>query len=62
MLLQICEILDVLISLLENPRKHDQLFLLLFEADMGEMLYGLLVHQGYSVVFYEKIVKVMFIL
>ncbi|CAG2206968.1 NEBL1_2 [Mytilus edulis] len=58
----ICEILDVLISLLENPRKQDQLFLLLFEADMGEMLYGLLVHQGYSVVFYEKIVKVLYLL
>ena len=29
---------------------------------MGEMLYGLLVHQGYSVVFYEKIVKVKLIL
>lgn len=50
--------IDVLISLLEGKYKNDQLYLLMFEAEMGELLYGLLVHPGKSVVYYEKIIKV----
>ena len=49
---------DVLISLLEGKSKNDQLHLLMFEAEMGELLYGLLVHPGKSVIYYEKIIKV----
>ena len=49
---------DVLISLLEGKSKNDQLHLLMFEAEMGELLYGLLVHPGKSVISYEKIIKV----
>ena len=58
--LQICETLDVLISLLhaDSGRRQDQLFLLLFEPEIGEMLYGLLTVRGYTIVYYEKVVKV----
>lgn len=53
--------IDVLISLLEGKYKNDQLYLLMFEAEMGELLYGLLVHPGKSVVYYEKIIKVLYL-
>eukprot|EP00105_Crassostrea_gigas_P036363 XP_019920511.1 PREDICTED: neurobeachin-like protein 1 [Crassostrea gigas] len=58
----VCEMIDVLISLLEGKYKNDQLYLLMFEAEMGELLYGLLVHPGKSVVYYEKIIKVLYLL
>lgn len=51
--------IDVLIGLLEGKYKNDQLYLLMFEAEMGELMYGLLVHPGKSVVYYEKIIKVL---
>lgn len=58
----VCEMIDVLISLLEGKYKNDQLYLLMFEAEMGELMYGLLVHPGKSVVYYEKIIKVLYLL
>lgn len=58
----ICESLDVIMSLLDSSRRHDQLYLLMFEPEVGEMLYGLLLVQGYTIVYYEKIVKVLYIL
>ncbi|XP_067686159.1 neurobeachin-like protein 1 [Haliotis asinina] len=58
----ICECLDVFLSLLESRKKHDQLYLLLFEPEMAEMLYVLLTYKNYSVIYYEKIVKVLHIL
>ncbi|KAH3749049.1 hypothetical protein DPMN_183539 [Dreissena polymorpha] len=48
----------MLINLLEVCRKQDQLYLLMFEPDIGEMLYGLLTLRGFTIVYYEKIVKV----
>ncbi|XP_069107826.1 neurobeachin-like protein 1 isoform X1 [Argopecten irradians] len=56
----ICESLDMLLSLLDLQKKQDQLYLLMFEPDMAEMLLGLLVKGGYSVMFYEKIIKVLY--
>ncbi|KAL4217498.1 Neurobeachin-like protein 1 [Mactra antiquata] len=58
----ICEVLDMLISLMEGGRKQDQLFLLMFEPHIGEMLYGLLTLKGFTIIYYEKIVKVLYIL
>ena len=56
---QICEVVDLLVLLLENySNKQDQLYLLMFEPEVGELLYGLLTIKGYTIVFYEKIVKV----
>jgi len=60
-LIQIVEMLDVLIMLLESGRKQDQLYLLMFEPEMGEMLYGLLTLKGFTIIYYEKIVKVSFV-
>ncbi|OWF44124.1 neurobeachin-like protein 1 isoform X3 [Mizuhopecten yessoensis] len=56
----VCEALDMLISLLDIQKRQDQLYLLLFEPDMAELLLGLLVKGGYSVMFYEKIIKVLY--
>lgn len=59
----ILECLDLLLSLLENHgRKHDNLFALLFEPEQAEMLYKLLTYKNYPIIFYEKIVKVLWVL
>ncbi|KAK3083537.1 hypothetical protein FSP39_025014, partial [Pinctada imbricata] len=58
----ICEALDILINLLESKTRNDQLYLQMFEPEMAEMFYGLLVYPGKSIVFYEKIVKVLYLL
>ncbi|XP_041374666.1 neurobeachin-like protein 1 [Gigantopelta aegis] len=55
----ICEILDLLLSLLERHNKYDQLYLLLLEPHMSELLYVLLTYSNYTVGFYEKIIKVL---
>ena len=55
---QICEVLDLIVLLLENYNKQDQLYLLMFEPETGELLYGLLTMTGYTIIFYEKVVKV----
>ena len=54
--------LDLLVLLLENYNKQDQLYLLMFEPEAGELLYGLLTIKGYTIIFYEKVVKVRKIL
>ncbi|KAK0040263.1 neurobeachin-like protein 1, partial [Biomphalaria pfeifferi] len=57
------EAMDLLISLLENPnRKQDQLILLLYEAYQAEMFYKLLTYPSQPIIFYEKIVKILYIL
>ncbi|XP_053386541.1 neurobeachin-like protein 1 [Mercenaria mercenaria] len=58
----ICEALDIVISLLDGGRKQDQTYLLMFEPHIGEMLYGLLTIKGFTIIYYEKIVKVLYIL
>ncbi|XP_052812655.1 neurobeachin-like protein 1 isoform X3 [Mya arenaria] len=58
----IIESLDMLIQLLSSGRKQDQLYLLMFEPNVGEMLYGLLTLKGFTIIYYEKIVKVLYIL
>ncbi|KAL5005989.1 hypothetical protein ScPMuIL_017147 [Solemya velum] len=60
----VLECLDMLISLLqvENRKKQDQLYLLLFENDMAEMFYGLLTRSQHSAEYYEKVVKMLHIL
>uniref|UniRef100_A0A2C9M808 BEACH domain-containing protein n=1 Tax=Biomphalaria glabrata TaxID=6526 RepID=A0A2C9M808_BIOGL len=64
MLMQkLLEAMDLLISLLENPnRKQDQLILLLYEAYQAEMFYKLLTYPRQPIIFYEKIVKILYIL
>lgn len=57
----ILESLDLILQLLEG-RKYDQLFVLLFEPEQGDMLYKLLTYKGYSIIFYEKVVKVLWVL
>jgi len=56
----VCEILDLVISLLELPGKRDQIYLLMYEPGMGELLYVLLTQKDYSVDLKEKILKVFF--
>ncbi|CAI9726854.1 1 isoform X1 [Octopus vulgaris] len=58
-----CEVLDILLMLMENPRKKpDQLILLLFEPDMSELLYILLIDTHYSNKLTERILKLFHIL
>ncbi|CAH1788242.1 unnamed protein product [Owenia fusiformis] len=56
------EIVDLLITLLEAPSTKDQLFLLMFEPEMVELLYALVVHKQYSMELKEKSLKVFTLL
>ena len=56
---QVCEALDLLISLMEPAGKKDQIYLLLYEPGMGELLYVLLTMKEYSADLKEKILKVI---
>ncbi|XP_076450797.1 neurobeachin-like protein 1 [Babylonia areolata] len=59
----ILECLDLLLAMLDNHgRKHDNLIALLFEPEQAEMLYKLLTYKNYPIIFYEKIVKVLWVL
>ncbi|KAK7507554.1 hypothetical protein BaRGS_00001489, partial [Batillaria attramentaria] len=59
----ILEALDLLLSLLESHgRRYDQLYLLMFEPEQAEMLYKLLTYRNYPIIFYEKVVKVLWML
>jgi len=51
-------LLDFIISLMEPPSKKDQIYLLLFEPGMAELLYVLLTKKEYSAELKEKILKV----
>lgn len=58
-----CEVIDMLLMLLENPRrKPDQLFALLFEPDMCELLYILLIDSQYSSILFERVLKLIHVL
>ena len=52
--------LDFIISLMDPPSKKDQIYLLLFEPGMAELLYVLLTKKEYSAELKEKILKVIF--
>ena len=56
--LQICDLLDVLILLLETPGHGDQLHLLMFEPKMGESLFYLLTVDDYTSQLKERVLKV----
>ncbi|XP_025103761.1 neurobeachin-like protein 1 isoform X2 [Pomacea canaliculata] len=59
----VLEGLDLLLSLLEcRDRRYDQLYLLLFEPEQAETLYKLLTYHGYPIIFYEKVVKVLWLM
>jgi len=61
LLWQVCELLDFIVSLMEPPSKKDQIYLLLFEPGMAELLYVLLTKKEYSAELKEKILKVRFL-
>jgi len=46
---------------MEPPSKKDQIYLLLFEPGMAELLYVLLTKKEYSAELKEKILKVSFV-
>eukprot|EP00058_Branchiostoma_floridae_P012964 XP_002598452.1 hypothetical protein BRAFLDRAFT_83269 [Branchiostoma floridae] len=54
---QLCEVLDMLISLLEGPGR-DQLYLLLYEPKGAELLYALLVQEQYTDTVRKRVCKV----
>ncbi|GFO07271.1 neurobeachin-like protein 1, partial [Plakobranchus ocellatus] len=59
----VLEALDLLVSLLESrSRRHDQLILLLFEPDQADLLYQLLTYPAQPIIFYEKVVKILYLL
>ena len=55
---QISELLELLLSLLEVRGKNDQIYRLMFEPAMGELLYMLLTQEEYSGTLKEKVLKV----
>ena len=48
----------MIIAMMEAPGKKDQIYLLMYEKDMAEMLYMLLTGSEYSSQFKEKVLKV----
>ena len=56
-MLKICEVLDLFRGLLK-PSNRDQIFLLMFEPDMGELLYMMLINAAYPVMLREKVLQV----
>ena len=56
--LQISEALDLILSLLEIPGKRDQIYLLMFEPQMAELLYRFLTMHDFSAPLKEKVLKV----
>lgn len=58
-----CEVVEMLLMLMENPRrKPDQLFVLMFEPDMCELLYILLINSQYSCILFERVLKLIHVL
>ena len=55
---KICEVLDLFRGLLK-PSNRDQIFLLMFEPDMGELLYMMLINAAYPVMLREKVLQVL---
>ncbi|KAK7111968.1 hypothetical protein V1264_011504 [Littorina saxatilis] len=59
----ILECLDLLLALLSSHGgRYDQVYALLFEPEQAEMLYKLLTYRNYPIIFYEKVVKVLWVL
>ncbi|XP_012936084.1 neurobeachin-like protein 1 [Aplysia californica] len=57
------EAMDLLISLLDSrSRRQDQLILLLYEPEQAELFYQLLTYPSQPIIFYEKVVKVLYLL
>ena len=56
--LQISEAIDLITAMMETPGKKDQIYLLMYEKDMAEVLYVLLTGAEYSANFKEKVLKV----
>ncbi|XP_074640856.1 neurobeachin-like protein 1 isoform X2 [Tubulanus polymorphus] len=56
------DMVTFLCGLLENHGNNDQLYLLLFEPDVGETLYSLLVKKSYTAVLREKVLKMISLL
>ena len=56
------DVLDMLINLLEAPNTNDQLFLLLFEANMADGLYALLVQPHVNEQIQRKLLRIIKIL
>ena len=55
---QISEAIDLITAMMETPGKKDQIYLLMYEKDMAEVLYVLLTGSEYSANFKEKVLKV----
>ncbi|BFZ22107.1 hypothetical protein BsWGS_25146 [Bradybaena similaris] len=57
------EAMDLLIALVEShSRKQHQLIVLLYEPEQAEMLYQLLTYPAQPIIFYEKVVKIIYLL
>ncbi|KAK2169991.1 hypothetical protein LSH36_5g09019 [Paralvinella palmiformis] len=58
----ISDTLDLLLFLLEVRSKPDQIYLLLFEKNMADLLYGLLSNKDFSCALKEKVLVVLWLL
>lgn len=58
--LQLCELLEVLVSLLQSSPIREQLFLLLFEAAAADSCYALLLNHKHSDRLRELVFKVTY--
>ncbi|XP_069696226.1 neurobeachin-like protein 1 isoform X2 [Periplaneta americana] len=56
------EVLEMLISYMENKNCKDQIFLLLYEPHSAETLYCLLVEKGFSMELKQKLLKLLSVL
>jgi hypothetical protein len=52
------EVLEMLVSYMENKNSKDQIFLLLYEPERAETLYCLLVDRSFSMELKLKVLKV----
>jgi hypothetical protein len=55
---QLLEVLEVLVSYMENKNCKDHIFLLLYEPERAETLYCLLVEKSFSMELKQKVLKV----
>lgn len=53
------EILNMLLSLLESKNCKEQMFLLMYEPHIGELLYALLIEKSYSTKVHQAVLKVV---
>ena len=57
-LFQITEVLSLILTLLELPGKKDQIYALMLEPNMAELLYHLLTRKTFTVLLKEKVLRV----